>query len=479
MKSFDFDLDAEERSALLKELVARLEAYYQNTSTFSTSPELNIQEIRSFISNPNLANGLSKIEALEKVTAGLEKYAVHTPHPKYFGLYNPRANYAGILADFITATYNPQMAAWSHAPFAAEVEQYVIHEFGKRFGFRDDSIDGVFCTGGAEANLSAILCALNNRYEIFADEGVLGLKKRPVIFCSEEAHHSIHKAARVAGLGSASVVDVPVNEALTMNQEALKRLINERKLSNEDPAILVATGGTTGQGVIDDLKTLSDIAKEHEMWFHVDAAFGGGSILSDRHQHLLAGIEKADSITFDAHKWMSLPMGTSMLITSSKEILSKTFRIATAYMPKDAGELTINDPFAHSIQWSRRFNGLKVYLALLFYGWEGYQNAIDHHMKMGQKLNSLLKESGWSILNPTPLPVTCFTDSALKKDIDFVPTVLRNILAKKASWISQYPVNGINCFRACITNYNTQEEDLRALVDELNLERQRYKTECI
>ena len=129
------------------------------------------------------------------------------------------------------------------------------------------------------------------------------------------------------------------------------------------------TAGTTGTGTIDELNQLSFICKKNNIWFHVDAAYGGGAILSQDLKHQLTGIEKSDSITFDAHKWMSVPMGTSIFLTSKNDILSKTFRITTEYMPKEADKLTITEPFTHSIQWSRRFIGLKVYLPLLFYGW--------------------------------------------------------------------------------------------------------------
>ena len=467
-------MDEEKRKLLTAQVVERLEYFYTHTREFRTNPSLDPTPIREHIAQHPLLDGLPAEQALEIVFSGLEQYAVHTPHPRYFGLYNPRSSFAGILADWITATYNPQMAAWSHAPFAGEVENWVISEIGQKFGFKTSEIDGVFSSGGAEANLTAILCALNATYPDYARTGLRGIDHMPLIFCSAEAHHSIHKAARTAGLGSAAVINIPVDQHLRMDIDQLEKALKNHTSETRRPMMIIATGGTTGQGVIDPLDEVAQVARTHGLWYHVDAAFGGGCALSSTYAHLLHGIAQADSITFDAHKWMSVPMGTSMLITRHKDILASTFRIQTDYMPKDAGTLTIHDPFAHSIQWSRRFNGLKVYLSLLMYGWKGFEQAINHHMAMGDHLREQLKKSGWKIMNPTQLPVVCFTHPAHEGDPNFTTKMLQYILQQGRAWISVYPVNGQSTFRACITNYNTQPEDIQALIQQLNEAKEHY-----
>ena len=469
-----FDFSEKQRKEILNTVVKKTESFYSSTRAYKTSPELDIEKIRAFIDDADLLQGLQPAEAVSHVIKGLEEYSVHTPHPKYFGLFNPRSNYAGIMADLITATLNPQLAAWSHAPFAAEVERKLIIEFAVKFGYEKTRADGVFATGGAEANLTAILCALNHSNPNFAKEGMFGMKKRPVIFCSEEAHHSIQKAAKVVGMGYDLVRSIPTTNDLKLDTTILQRELNNLDTSRFSPLMIIGTAGTTGTGTIDDLNQLATICQKHNIWFHVDAAYGGGAMLSKDLRPHLQGIEKADSIIFDAHKWMSVPMGTSIFLTSKNDILGETFRITTEYMPKEANKLTVVDPYTHSIQWSRRFIGLKVYLALLFYGWKGYEQTINHQAHIGQLLKSKLIDNGWVIKNKTELPVVCFTCPNYESDDNFTTEVLNNILAKGESWLSVYPAKGISTFRACITNYNTSETEIDELVNELNHERLAY-----
>lgn len=465
-----FDLSSEERQRMMLHTLEALEDYYQNTRQRRVSPSLDIHRIQQ---QAQVDFGLDRTaeEAVDHVIASLEKFAVHTPHPSYYGLYNPRATFASILGDLIAATYNPQMAAWSHSPFAVEAENHLVKEFGKKFGLPEESIDGVFTGGGAEANTTAVLCALNHAFPDFANEGVVNAGKRPLIYCSEEAHHSVIKAARSAGLGLKSVRNIPVNEHQEMLIDHLQNQLAEDIEAGHQPFMMIGTAGTTGTGEVDPLPGLATIAKSHGLWFHVDAAWGGAAILSDSCHHLLAGIEKADSITFDAHKWLSVPMSGSMFITTEPEILSKSFRTTTEYMPKDASDLEIVDPFTHSTQWSRRFIGLKLYLSLLMYGWKGYREVIEHQINMGNALRKFLQQKGWKVLNQTSLPVVSFTHEVFLQDADFVPWIAQAVVDSGKAWISRYPVNGKPALRACITNYDTQEEDLKALVALLETKR--------
>lgn len=466
----NFDFNVEERKKILENVVKKLDNYYTKIKDFRVTPNLDIDKINSLIKTKKLEKGINPNEAISYIIKGLEKHSVHTSHPKYFGLFNPRANYASIIADLIVATYNNQLAAWSHSPFAVEIEKFVIKEFANKFGYSSKNSDGVYTTGGAEANLTALLCALNYKYSNFSKEGLFGVEKKPVIFCSEQAHHSIQKAAKVVGLGYNLVKSIPTTDKLEINTIILEEEIKKLDTSVYLPLMVFGTAGTTGTGAIDDLNTLNKICKKHNIWFHVDAAYGGGAILSKNLKHLLSGIENSDSITFDAHKWMSVPVGAGVFLTSHNCILKETFQITTEYMPKEANKIDVTDPFANSIQWSRRFIGLKVYLSLLFYGWDGYQKTIDYQTKMGNLLRTKLIENGWSIKNKTELPVVCFTKNQFENDKNFTKKVLDKILDNGKSWLSIYPIKGIYTFRACIINYNTKEKEINELIEELNKE---------
>lgn len=462
----NFDLTRAERDLVFTQLLEKIDSFRDDTMAHRVSPPLDRSDILDIVRH-DFSAAMSFEDAVGKVTSALEKYTVHTAHPKYFGLYNPRSNFAGILADLITAAYNPQMAAWSHAPFAAEAERYVIESLGRKFGYAG-TIDGVFTTAGAEANHTAMLCALNEVFPQFAEKGASGCTGQPRVYCSAEAHHSVHKAARACGLGSVSVRSVPVDDALCMRIDLLSDMLQEDKLNGNLPFMIVGTAGTTGAASIDSLQAISKIARENEIWFHADAAYGGAAILSDRLKPFLNGIQEADSITFDAHKWMSVPMGTGMFITRHGEILARTFGITTDYMPKEGKDLAMTDPFTHSLQWSRRFIGLKVYLSLLVYGWQGYQEVIDHQTAMGDLLREKLITDQWVITNRSEFPVICFTDPNFRDDPNFALQLAQQVVDAGHSWISSYAILGRPSLRACITNYNTQPEHVNQLVTELN-----------
>ncbi len=220
-----FDLTREQRTELFEMLLPELEKYYNNTAELRVTPPLDLNEIRQVVRKADFNNPSDVRDAVRLVTGALRKYSVHTPHPRYYGLFNPRPNFPSVIADLITATFNPQLAAWSHSPYASEVENYLISEFGQKIGFPEDTIDGVFATGGAEANITAVLCALNNAYPGFANEGLLSLKKRPAIYCSSEAHHSIVRAARTSGLGKNSVRMISVDEKGAIRTDILEKTI--------------------------------------------------------------------------------------------------------------------------------------------------------------------------------------------------------------------------------------------------------------
>lgn len=467
----DFDLSSDQRTELYRLVLEKLEHYYYNTSSLTVTPPLNKPDLERHLSEQSLEGTDSPADIIEEVTGMMTRHTVHTPHPRYFGLYNPRASFPGILADLITAVFNPQLAAWSHAPYAAETEQYLIRQIGTRFGLED--AHGTFATGGAEANQTALLCALQHTFPGIADHGIASLDRPPVIYASEEAHHSIAKAARTSGLGTKAVRTIPVDRHHRMLTCHLEDAIREDIQQNRRPFMLVATAGTTGTGAIDPLPALHNIAETYGLWFHADAAYGGGAALHSQLRKHLEGIEDADSITFDAHKWLSVPMGTSLFLTPHPSILKETFQIRTDYMPKDADGMPVRDPFAHSIQWSRRFIGLRLYLALRFFGWDGFEETIGRQAEMGDLLREKLSRTGWKVVNHSPFPVICFTDEQFSDDPEFAASVCQAVVRKGSSWISIYPVDGSQTLRACITNYNTGEKDLDGLIGDLSVARKK------
>lgn len=460
------DLTTSERAALWEQVIQSIEYHLETVGESPVAPRLDINEIRAFIKEGRTP---SAKEAIDHVVNGMTQYMLHTTHPGYFGLYNPKASFAGILGDTLTAAFNPQLAAWSHSPFALEVERSLLMAFGKRFGYPEDKIDGTFCSGGAEANHTALLAALNHHFPQFAKEGLLSIQKPLAVYCSAQVHHSITKAAGVCGLGYHSVREIPTID-LEMDVEALEQQIKKDQAAGIYPLMVVATMGTTGTGNIDPIEAIFALKEKYGFWLHADGAYGGALIVSKTYRSLLQGIENSDSITFDAHKWLSVPMGGSLFITRHPHILSQTFNIQADYMPKEAQQLGVVDPFAHSLQWSRRFIGLKLYLALLFYGWEGFEQLVDGQIAKGKMLRDKLTAGGWTLYNQTDLPVITFGNTALEEDSNRALAMVQKVIQKGNAWISVYRTNGVNALRACVTNYDTSEREMDQLIADLKEE---------
>ncbi|MDQ2947238.1 MAG: aminotransferase class V-fold PLP-dependent enzyme [Acidobacteriota bacterium] len=461
-------LDDDTRATLWRALIDTIEDYTTHVQERRVTPELAPQKIRSLLSACDFAAPMPPIEALDFAARGLTEYQVHTPHPRYFGLFNPAPTTMGIAADALVAAFNPQMAAWSHSPFAVEVEQHLLRCFGERFGYDPKTTDGTFTSGGAEANHTAMLTALTHVFPEFPAKGIRGLSGQPVLYVSSESHHSLLKAAKMSGIGRESVREVAVDGHLRMLPSALDESIERDRAAGFLPFMVAGTAGTTNAGAIDPLAELAEVAQKHGTWFHVDAAWGGAAALVPELQPLLRGIEQADSITFDAHKWLSVPMGAGLYLTRHMDIMDQTFRTQTSYMPKEAAGLDIIDPHLHTIQWSRRFIGLKVFLSLLTAGWEGYAEALRHQTRMGALLRTRLAAEGWTIENKTVLPVVCFSDPF---GTDPHSAVMQ-ILSSGEAWISTTSIQGRTVFRACITNYRTQPEDVEKLIESLAAVRQ-------
>jgi glutamate/tyrosine decarboxylase-like PLP-dependent enzyme len=372
-----------------------------------------------------------------------------------------------IFADALVAALNPQLAAWSHSPLAVETEMHLIRSFAAKFGLPPEEADGTFTTGGAEANQTALLAALSATWPQVLTDGVRSIRNQPVFYVSSEGHHSFLKAARICGLGESAIRYARVGTDLRIDMERLRQAIREDRAKGLAPFMLVGTAGSTGAGAIDPLKELAACAREEGLWFHVDAAWGGAAVLVQELRAALDRIEQADSITFDPHKWLSISMGAGMYLTRHAESLGRVFSLTTAYMPKEADRLAICDPYSHSLQWSRRFIGLKLFLSLAAAGWNGYEQVLRLQTRMGELLRNRLVERGWVVVNQTPLPLVCFTNPKRLRDTVAHQELANAIVASGKAWIStiQLGENKTTALRACITNYRTDENDIETLIN--------------
>jgi glutamate/tyrosine decarboxylase-like PLP-dependent enzyme len=404
-------------------------------------------------------------DVVSDVEQMLREWQVQVTHPRYFGLYNPSVTLASVVADTLAAMYNSQLANWRTSPVGNEVERHTLAWLAGKFGFPEDAI-ATFTSGGSEANLSAVVVALTRAFPAYGEHGLRSLAGDPAIYLTEEAHHGFNKIAHMAGLGRRNLRIVATDAALRMNVEQLKRSIAEDRGRGLMPFMVIGTAGTTAAGIIDPLVEIAHLCASEGLWFHADAAYGGAAAISTRLRPHLAGIEAADSITCDAHKWLSVPMGCGMFFCRHRDSVAQAFRSDVTYMPaRPASEdeaITFN-PLMHSTQWSRRFIGLKLFMALAERGETGYAELIDHQARMADVLRESLRAAGWSIRNSTPLPVVCFTRDGLD-----VAALVAGLRDRQIAWMSDTVVAGVQVVRACITSFKTTANDIEWVVGQIN-----------
>src|SRR6185312_295339 len=445
-----------------------IEEFLNGVGTLPVSSSASVDEVRRAIeSRFDFGEPIPLPVLTSQVIDLLRRYATHVTHPRYFGLFNPSVSPAAIVADTLVALYNPQLAAWSHSPAANEIERLTLRYFARAIGFDPDASSANFTTGGLEANLSAVVIALSSRFPSYRQGGVAAIGSKPVVYVSSETHHSLTKVCRVVGLGDDALREVPTTAGFAMDPAALRKLIEADSKMGRHPFLLVGTAGTTGGGIVDPLSELADIAAKFDLWFHVDAAWGGAALLVPRLRPFLHGIERADSVTWDAHKWLSVPMGAGMFFCRHAGASRVAFDVATSYMPAASGEDTA-DPYRTTLQWSRRAIGLKLFMSLAERGGVGLREQVDHQARMGDLLRKKLASAGWIIVNETPLPLVCTTHDDIRAGRCRVEDIVSPVQARGRVWISDVVLGGREkAVRTCITSFRTQEEDLDILVSEL------------
>ncbi|HEY7817880.1 MAG TPA: aminotransferase class V-fold PLP-dependent enzyme [Vicinamibacteria bacterium] len=464
------ELDPEARNALWKSVARAIEEYLEDLPGLRVSPSADPKPVRNLLAGIDFEQGRSPEEAIALAVEGLRGHQVHNGHPSYFGLFNPATTSMSVAADALVAAFNPQLAAWTHAPFACEVEQLLIRSLGAKLGYAPSATAGSFTSGGMEANHSALTAALVDRFPRFADEGARALSGDPVLYVSSESHHSFLKAARLSGIGSNAVRQVPVDGTFRMDPDALRSAIREDRRAGKAPFFVAATLGTTAAGLLDPVDAIADAGHDEDLWVHADAAWGGAAALVPELKHHFAGIERADSITVDAHKWLSVPMGAGIFFTRHSSLPEKTFGVAAGYMPRAEGGTSVVEPHRSSMQWTRRFIGLKLFLSLLVAGYEGYADAIRRMVRLGDQLRERLGDAGFRIVNRTPLPVVCFQDGGREEGSSFtyLKALADRVVASGNAWVSMVSLGGNTPgIRACVTSFRTEERHLQGLVDAL------------
>lgn len=331
----------------------------------------------------------------------------HWQHPCFFAYFNANNSFPSILAEMLTATMGAQCMSWVTSPAATELEELIMQWTRKIIGL-PDVFTGVIQDTASTATLCSILTAREKISNFHTNEQGLFGSNRLAVYCSTEAHSSIEKDVKIAGLGKNHLRKIPVDHEYAMNPGALETTVKRDIQAGISPLAVVAAVGTTGSTAIDPIRKIGKICRRYNIWLHIDAAYAGTALLLPEKRWMIEGIEMADSFVFNPHKWMFTNFDCSAYFVKDKEALIRTFEILPEYLKTREGD-RVNNYRDWGIQLGRRFRALKLWFVIRNFGVDGLQECIRNHIQWAQELKAEIDRSDhFEMLAPVPLATLCF-----------------------------------------------------------------------
>ncbi len=382
----------------------------------------------------------------------------HWNHPRFFAYFSISASGPGILGEMLAAALNVNHMLWKTSPAATELEQVTLGWVRQWLGL-PDTFFGIIHDTASIGSLHAILAAR----ELAAPEAHRTGKFPPlVLYASEHAHSSIDRGALAAGIGLDNIRHVPSDDDFRMRPDALAAMIEADLAAGRKPFCVVATAGTTSTTSIDPVAQIGEIARSHNLWFHVDAAYAGSAALLEEHRHILDGAAQADSLVVNPHKWLFTPVDLSILYTRRQDVMRRMLSLEEAppylHDPGAAGQQRAVNLSEYSLALGRRFRSLKLWFVLRYFGREGITQILRGHMEMAQTLaQEIAADSRFELAAPVLFSLVCFRYRGSDQDNR---DLLERINASGRAFLSGTTLHGKFVLRLAIGNVATTEEDV-------------------
>ena len=394
----------------------------------------------------------------------------NTTGPGYLAYIPGGGVYASAVADYIANAVNRYTGVWLGAPGLVQLEVNVVRWFCEIVGYPAGA-GGILTSGGSLANFTAMVTA---RHERLPDNFLRG-----TIYTSDQTHHSVHKAAVLAGFPKENVREIPSNEHFEMRLDALQQRVNQDRGAGFEPFMVVASAGTTNTGAIDDLNAVADLAVREKLWLHVDAAYGGFFVLTERGRAVMRGIERADSVVLDPHKGLFLPYGIGSLLVRDAAALRRAHATSADYMPRMQDDAELIDFCEVSPELSRDFRGLRVWLPIKMYGIETFRASLDEKLDLtAWAADELRTIPDMEIVAEPRLSLVAFRLGPPGLTVEEVNTLNHRLLdavnARRNVYLTATTLAGRFALRICVLSFRTHRDrmeqclrDIRESVEEL------------
>ncbi|MEP6742885.1 MAG: aminotransferase class V-fold PLP-dependent enzyme [bacterium] len=454
-------------TAIIADYVATLDS---RKVTSSATP----QDLLKIFDEPFPEQGSAAEEILSRFTTDVLEHAMQVPSPRYFGQFNPTPLPIGVWADALTSVLNQNAGAWRNGPTSAMIEARVLRWLCELVGYGAESF-GTLASGGTEANLIALKCARDRTHQAAVQNGLRSAPGDLTVYASEQVHFSIERSVDILGLGRSSLRKIQTGHDFHIDTGALRKQINKDRKAGFIPCCIVGLAGATSTGVIDPLEELAQIAAEDNCWYHVDAAYGGTLAFSAKHREKLNGIALADSITFDPHKWMFVPFACgAVLVRDGGRVLRDAFDITPEYLNEDRGGADVDfDFFRYGQMGTRRFNSLKLWMALKFMGRQGYAAAIEKQIELTEYFAGRIDElTDFERVNEIETAVCCFRflpanyANASGVEQDRLQQKLQQEIERSGeAWIHTTVLNERRALRVNINSFLTERRHIDDLLE--------------
>ena len=431
----------------------------------ATRPPLRVaspEEMRARLDGTPPAAGRPYEAILAELAEHVLPFAANWGHPGHFAFIPGAGTFPGALGDFIAATLNFDASAWVWSSGPSHVELIVLDWFKDWIGYPREA-SGVLVSGGSAANMTALACAR---------ESLAGAMSADLVaYCSDQAHSSVARAARALGFGPDQLRVLPADDRFRMRPDALAAAMEADVRAGRRPLFVAAAAGSTNTGAVDPMAGLVEVAHRHGAWLHVDGAYGGFAALTERGAAALAGMELADSVTLDPHKWLYQPFECGCLLVRDGRRLDDAFVITPEYLEEAQARDQEVDLSDRSFQLTRMSRALKLWVSLNFFGIDAFRAAIDRSLDLAQLAEQRVQESSeLELLLPTSLGVTCFRRRFAGVD-DAEQLAQLNARLVKAlgqsgiGLVSSTRLRGDFAIRLCVLNHTTAEEHVLRVLE--------------
>ncbi len=422
------------------------------------------------------ACGIAPEEILGRFTADVLPYPMGNGHPRFFGWVNSPPAPMGILGEFLAAAMGPSCAGGDHA--AIYLERCVVRWLMELVSFPVEGSMGLLVSGGSMASLTGLAAA---RQRAAAEDdwpvrerGLYGWGERLTMYMSSEAHTTLYKAAELLGLGAESVRVIPAGPDFRMDMPALREAIAADRASGLRPFCIIGTAGTVSTGAIDPLAEIAELCAQERLWFHVDGAYGAVGVLDPRVASRYVGMERADSLALDPHKWLSVPVECGCALVRDAALLRDTFSMVPPYLRTEEGKGFGGLPWfsEYGFQQTRGFRALKLWMTLLHAGRDGLAVMITRQNALARELGEMVALApDLELLSDVTLSICCFRYVPPGRELDGADLdalnkkIMESVQAGGSAFLTQAMVHGRFALRANVLHYATTSADIEALVE--------------